>query len=112
MAFFWQKDWNVVAITFESSERLRINGNRERGRRAVEAKNGAAAHSGTICWIVFDQKGRRVDGGLGPASKKLPTSEAQQMLDRLPTHKVVLKILHDLEQGQSRSAAIFRWKEN
>jgi hypothetical protein len=111
MVLFWQRDWNIVAITFESTDRLRLNGNREKGKRALEAKKGAASHAGTICWAVFDQSGKQLDSGLGPAAKKLQTNEAQQILERMPTHRDVLKVLHDLEQGRARAASSFHWKE-
>lgn len=108
---FKRRDWNIVAVTFEGPERLRLNGNREKGKRALDAKKGAANHSRTICWVVFDQEGKRLEGGLGMSADRLPPNQAERMLMSLPTNRIVLELVRELEQGRERVARPFTWED-
>jgi hypothetical protein len=111
MALFSRRDWNIVVITSEGPERMRLNANRQKGRQAAAAKKGAASHGGTLCWVVFDQEGRKLDEGLGPASARLDPEQAKRMLTSLPTNRTVLEVLRELERGRDRMAKEFTWQD-
>ena len=111
MGLFGRRDWNIVVITSEGPERMRLNANRQKGKQAAAAKKGAASHNGTLCWIIFDQNGRRLDDGLGPASTRLDPDQAQRLLTSLPTNRTVLEVLRELEQGREKTAREFTWQD-
>lgn len=111
MGLFGRRDWNLVVVTAEGPERMRLNANRQKGKQAVTAKKGAREHARTLCWVVFDQEGRKLDEGLGPASARLPADQAQRMLTSLPTNRTVLEILRELEQGRDKTAREFVWQD-
>ena len=57
-----KKDWNVIAVLFETKAIYRVNGNRGKGSEAVSIRDGAAKHKRTLFWAVFDQKGAFIEG--------------------------------------------------
>ena len=113
MGFLWfnKRDSNIVVVMFEGPNRLRLNGNRKRGKQLRVAKQGAANHERTMCWIEFSQGGLRVDQGTGPAAAKIGLAEAERLLRELPTNAVCKKMLMELEQGHERSAKILSWED-
>jgi hypothetical protein len=110
LGFGKKADSNIVVVTFEGPNRLRLNGNRKKGREAKAAKMGAAAHERTVCWIEFSQGGMRLDQGKGPAVAKLGDSEVDRMLRELPLNAVCKEMLRELEGGQEKAARILSWQ--
>lgn len=106
---FGKKEENLVVVTYEGPNRLRLNGNRKEGREVEQAKQGAKAHTRTVVWFTFDMKGKRLDQGTGPASDRVAAGETERMLRELPINKIVLDMLRELEQGADRSAKILSW---
>jgi hypothetical protein len=106
---FGKKEENLVVVTWEGPNRLRLNGNRKAGKEADAAKQGAKSHARTVVWFTFDMKGRRLDQGKGPSAERMPGAEIERMLRELPLNKVVLGMLQELEQGAERSAKILSW---
>lgn len=105
MGLFGGKDWNVIAVIFERRDMYRINGNRGKGGKATEARDGVKKHPRTIFWAVFDQKRAFLEGDFGKGQELIP-NECSQKLKRelltLPTVQTVLKIL---ESGELAMAA-------
>jgi hypothetical protein len=108
---FGKKESNIVVVTYEGPNRLRLNGNRKKGREINAAKKGAAAHDRTVCWIEFSQGGMRLDEGTGPAAAKIGDDEAKRLLRELPLNAACKEMLHDLEGGHDKSARILSWKD-
>jgi hypothetical protein len=108
---FGGKETNLVVVMYEGPSRLRLNGNRKKGKEADAAKKGAAAHDRTVCWIEFSQGGMRVDEGKGPAAAKVGEDEVKRLLKELPLTTACKEMLRELEGGQDRSAKIFAWKD-
>ena len=106
---FGRKDTNLVVVMYEGPTRMRLNGNRKRGKAADSAKKNATGHEGTICWIEFSQGGSRLDQGMGPAAAKLVAGEADRLLRELPFNPDCKAMLLDLEQGKERAAKILHW---
>ena len=110
LGFGKKADSNIVVVMFEGPNRLRLNGNRKKGKEADAAKKGAAAHERTVCWIEFSQGGMRLDQGKGPAVVKLGDSEVDRMLKELPFNSVCKEMLRELEGGQEKAARILSWE--
>ncbi len=110
LGFGKKVDNNLVVVTYEGPNRLRLNGNRKKGREAASAKKGAAVHERTVCWIEFSQGGMRLDQGTGPAAEKLGPGAVEKLLRELPLNPICKGMLRELEQGQDRSARIFTWE--
>ena len=104
-------DSNIVVVTYEGPNRLRLNGNRKKGREAAAAKAGAAKHDRTVCWIEFSQGGLRLDQGTGPAASKLGEGAVDRILRELPLNPICKDMLRDLEQGHEKSAKILAWED-
>jgi hypothetical protein len=109
LGFGKKVDSNLVVVTYEGPNKLRLNGNRKKGKEVVSAKKGAAAHDRTVCWIEFSQGGMRLDQGTGPAAPKLEPGEVERLLRELPFNPICKGMLHDLEEGHDRSAKILIW---
>ena len=111
LGFGKKVDSNLVVVTYEGPQKLRLNGNRKKGREVASAKKGAAAHDGTVCWIEFSQGGMRLDQGKGPAAAKIGDAEAERILKDLPLHTVCKGVLRELEDGQDKIARILTWQD-
>ncbi|MGH7139845.1 MAG: hypothetical protein ACREHD_29245, partial [Pirellulales bacterium] len=61
MALFG-KDWNVLTLTYERADLLRINGNRTKGLDANKIRENVKRHARTVYWAAFDQKGKVLQG--------------------------------------------------
>jgi hypothetical protein len=108
---FGKKESNLVVVMFEGPNRLRLNGNRKKGKEVDAAKKGAAAHERTVCWIEFSQGGMRLDQGKGPSAAKVGDSDVDRMLRDLPFNPVCKEMLRELESGQEKAARIFSWED-
>ena len=100
-----KKDWNVIAIMFETKNSYRVNGNRGKGSDAEAIRDGAKKHDRTLFWAVFDQKGAFVEGGPGPGREYVPREVLQRLERELPRLKTVRTILSMLEQAKTDKAA-------
>ena len=100
MGWFGGKDWNVIAIIFESREVYRVNGQRGQGGDAVKCRDGAKSHSRTIYWAAFDQKRAYLEGGPGPGEKLVPVDVIARLKKELPTNATVTGILGTLERKE------------
>src|SRR5262245_23663521 len=110
LGFGKRVDSNIVVVMYEGPNRLRLNGNRKKGKEAKAAKQGGSTHQHTVCWIEFSQGGMRLDQGKGPAAAKLGDSEVDRMLKDLPLNSVCKEMLHELEGGQEKAARILSWE--
>ena len=107
---FGGKESNLVVVMYEGPNRLRLNGNRKKGKEASAAKKGAVSHDRTVCWIEFSQGGMRLDEGAGPAAVKIGDAEVKRLLRELPLTTACKDMLRELEGGQDRSAKILAWQ--
>lgn len=101
MGLFSKKDWNVIAVIFETKLIYRVNGNRGKGSAAVTIRGGAKTHERTIFWAVFDQNSRFLEGEPGPGRHLVPTATLTRMIREFPTIKTVRDVLSVLESGES-----------
>ena len=105
-----KKDWNVIAIMFETKNAYRVNGNRGKGSDAVPIRDGAAKHQRTLFWAVFDQNRAFVEGGPGPGKDLIPRESLQQLEKNLLKLKTVQTILGLLEKGTvTKAAKVLEW---
>src|SRR5262245_27052527 len=112
MAFFGLlggEQSNLVVVLYEGPEKLRLNGNRMSVRRGQVAKQNAASHKYTVCWIEFSQGGARLDQGVGPAGVRLGPGQADRLLKDLSLNSICREMLHELETGHERCARILSW---
>jgi len=100
-----KKDWNVIAVMFETHESFRVNGNRGKGSAAVAIRDGAKQHDRTIFWAVFDQKRAFLEGQPGPGQSTVPPDTLRKLARELPKLETVGSILTMLESGQTDKAA-------
>ena len=100
-----KKDWNVIAIMFETKACYRVNGNRGKGSEAAAIRDGAAKHQRTLFWAVFDQNRAFLEGGPGLGRELIPLDTLQQLERKLLTLKTVQTILSLLEKGTLVKAA-------
>lgn len=105
MSWFGGKDWNVIAVIFESKQMYRVNGNRGKGGEAVKARDGAKSHPRTLFWAVFDQKRAFLEGDMGKGHGLVPAEVVQRLKRELPTNSTVTHILALLEKGELAMAA-------
>ncbi len=108
---FGGKESNIVVVMFEGPGRLRLNGNRKKGKEVESVKKNASAHDRTVCWIEFSQTGMRLDEAVGPAAAKVGADEAKRLLKDLPLTTACKEMLRELEGGQDRSAKILAWQD-
>ncbi len=110
MGLFSRKDWNVIAIMFETKDKYRVNGNRGKGSAAVAIRDGAKKHSRTIFWAVFDQNRAFLEGEPGPGEHLIPHEILQRLTRELPTLATVREILSRLESGEiDKGAKSLEW---
>jgi len=100
-------DHNLVVLSYEGPNHFRLNGNRKHGKSLALAKRNAAAHDQTICWMEFNQSGKALDQGLGPAAEKIGREKAAEILRGLPTHPACKKVLIELEGGMERTVKVY-----
>jgi hypothetical protein len=105
MGLFGGKDWNVIAVIFERKDLYRVNGNRAKGGKATEIRDGAKNHARTIFWAVFDQKRAFLEGEPGKGAEMIPPQVVQKLKRELPTLTTVQTILKILESGELPMAA-------
>lgn len=107
-----KKDWNVIAVLFESKGRYTVNGNRAKGPAAEGVRDGAKRHARTIFWAVFDQKRAFLEGQPGPGAGSVPREVISKLTRELPTIKTVREILTALEGGKvDKVAKQFEWTD-
>lgn len=97
MGLFNRKDWNLIAIMFERQDRYQISGQRVKGGAADKARDGAKAHSRTIYWAAFDQKGSLVEGGPGKGANNVPVEVIKAFDREVRTNRSILDVLKALE---------------
>jgi len=100
-----KKDWNVIAVLFESKGQYSINGNRAKGSAAQTVRDGARKHDRTIFWAVFDQKRAFLEGEPGPGANMVPREVLTKLMRELPTLKTVQEVLATLESGETDKVA-------
>jgi hypothetical protein len=108
MALFTFKkkyDSRLVVLTYEGPGRLLLNGNRTRDENA---RQNAAAHPGTVCWIELASGGGRMAQGVGPAAARLDTAEVDRLMHELPQTSCCRTVLEHLAEGHDHSC---RWLE-
>ena len=105
MGFFGGKDWNVIAVVFESKTMYRVNGNRAKGSDAAKARDGAKGHSRTIFWAVFDQKRAILESDAGKGEKLVDPLAVQRLKKEIHTNSTIMHILGILERGELPMAA-------
>jgi hypothetical protein len=94
------KDWNVIAIIFETRELYRVNGQRGKGGDATKCRDGAKTHDRTIYWAVFDQKRKFVEDGMGNGARLLPNDVILKLKKEFSTNASVTSVLSVLERGE------------
>jgi hypothetical protein len=102
---FGGKDLNVLAILFERADLFTVTGQRAKGGAADKAKGGAQAHSRTIYWAVFDQKGVFKEGGEGPGARSAAPDAVKRLEKELRTNRSVQEVLKALETSQTDKVA-------
>lgn len=100
-----KKDWNVIAVLFETKGSYSINGNRAKGSAAETVRKGAKTHDRTIFWAVFDQKRNFLEGEPGEGAKNVPASVLSKLMRELPKIKTVQEVLATLEAGKTDKVA-------
>lgn len=105
MGLFGTKDWNVVAIIFESRELYRVNGQRCKGGEATKVRDNVKSFERTIFWAVYDQKRSFLEGEAGKGVRMVTTEIVQRLKKELPTNPTVMQILGILEGGKLDKAA-------
>lgn len=100
MGLFGGKDWNIIAVIFERKDLYRVNGNRVKGGKATESRDGAKNHARTIFWAVFDQKRAFLEGEPGKGAEMISPQTVQKLKRELPTLGTVQEILKILESGK------------
>lgn len=100
-----KKDWNVIAIMFETREQYRVNGNRAKGSQAETVRDGAKSHDRTVFWAVFDQKRAFVEGAPGKGHNLVPAQVLAKLERELPRLETVREVLTVLEGGKTDKAS-------
>ena len=101
MGLFSKKDWNVIAVIYETKSVYRVNGNRGIGSAATTIRAGAKAHDRTVFWAVFDQNRQFLEGEPGPGQHLVPATTLARIIREFPTIKTVRDVLSVLESGKS-----------
>lgn len=105
-----KKDWNVIAVLFESKGKYSVNGNRAKGPAAEAVKKGAAGHDRTVYWAVFDQKRAFIEGKPGAGAGSAPSQHLQKLIRELPKLPTIREVLTTLEAGKTEKVAkILEW---
>lgn len=105
MGLFSRKDWNLIAVIFETQSRYQISGQRVKGGAAETARDGAKAHPRTIYWAVFDQKGSLLEGGPGKGAINVPPEGVKSLDREIRTNRSVQEVLKSLETKASDKLA-------
>lgn len=101
MGLFGGKDWNVIAIIFESRVMYRVNGQRGKGGDAVKCRDGAKNHDRTIYWAVFSQKRAFIEDGGGGGERMIHPDIVAKLKREFSTNATVTSILGMLERGEA-----------
>ncbi|HET6879447.1 MAG TPA: hypothetical protein VFI31_04810 [Pirellulales bacterium] len=106
MALFG-KDWNVLTLTFERADLLRVNGNRTKGLDANKIRENAKRHARTVYWAVFDQKGKVLESAAGPGVELVPKPSAERLEKGWLKHESVKAVLELMQNGEMKAARIY-----
>jgi hypothetical protein len=106
MALFG-RDWNVLTLTFERADLLRVNGNRTKGLDANKIRDNAKRHARTVYWAVFNQKGTVQDAEAGPGVELIPKSAVEKLHKEWLKHPTVLEVLDLLAKGEMKAARVY-----
>ena len=106
MALFG-KDWNVLTLTFERADLLRVNGNRTKGLDANKIRDNARRHARTVFWAVFNQKGNVIEAEAGPGIERIPKSAAELLEKEWIKHECVKAVLELLQKGEQKAARVY-----
>jgi hypothetical protein len=101
------KDWNVLTLTFERADLLRVNGNRTKGLGANKIRDNAKRHARTVYWAVFSQSGKVIEAEAGPGIELIPKSAAEKLEKAWVTHEVVQEVLGLLQRGEMKAARVY-----
>ena len=99
MGLFNRKDWNVIAIMFETKAQFQVNGNRGKGSAAETMRDNVKRHPRTVFWAVFDQKGSVLEAQPGPGREIIHKDVLKRLERELPRIKAVRTVLTKLESG-------------
>ena len=105
MGWFGGKDWNVIAIIFESREMYRVNGQRGKGSDATKCRDGAKNHDRTIYWAAFDQKRAFVEGGGGKGERLISPDIVARLKKEFSMNATVTSVMGVLERGESKMSS-------
>ncbi|HWB10788.1 MAG TPA: hypothetical protein VG826_16280 [Pirellulales bacterium] len=106
MALFG-KDWNVLTLTFERADLLRVNGNRTKGLDANKIRDNAKRHARTVYWAVFNQKGKVQEAEAGPGIELVSKPAAEKLNKEWLKHPTVLEVLELLQKGEMKAARVY-----
>jgi hypothetical protein len=106
MALFG-KDWNVVTLTYERADLLRVNGNRTKGLDANKIRDNAKRHARTVYWAVFDQKGKVLDSAAGPGIERMTKPSIERLEKAWTTHAAVKEVVDLLRGGEMKAARVY-----
>jgi hypothetical protein len=106
MALFG-KDWNVLTLTFERADLLRVNGNRTKGLDANKIRDNAKRHARTVYWVVFNQGGKVQESEPGPGVELVPKPAAEKLNREWLKHPIVLEVLELLQKGEMKAARVY-----
>jgi len=107
-----KKDWNVVAVLFESKGQYTVNGNRAKGSAAEAIRDGAKRHDRAVFWAAFDQKRDFLEGAPGAGANLAPQDVLSKLIRELPKIKTVQEVLATLEAGKKdKIAKTLVWKD-
>lgn len=106
MALFG-KDWNVVTLTFERADLLRINGNRTKGLDANKIRDNAKRHARTVFWAVFDQKGKVLETDAGPGVERTAKASVERLEKSWTSHATVKEVVDLLRAGEMKAARVY-----
>ena len=106
MALFG-KDWNVLTLTFERADLLRVNGNRTKGLDGNKIRDNAKRHARTVYWAVFDQRGKVLKSEAGPGIELVAKAAAERLEKEWTKHESVKAVLELLQKGEMKAARVY-----
>jgi hypothetical protein len=106
MALFG-KDWNVLTLTFERADVLRVNGNRTKGLDANKIRDNAKRHARTVYWAVFNQSGKVLSNEAGPGIELVSKTAAERLEKNWVKHETVKAVLELLQKGETKAARVY-----
>ena len=106
MALFG-KDWNVLTLTFERADLLRVNGNRTKGLDANKIRDNAKRHARTVYWAAFNQSGKVLSNEAGPGIELVSKSAAERLEKDWVKHESVKAVLELLQKGEMKAARVY-----